>query len=359
MALATVAALVWANSPWWHSYESVWSTALSVRIGGAGIAANLRVWVNEGLMTVFFLVVGSRGQARVRPRRAAGAPTGRDPGAGGARRRSSCRSRSIRRSTPAARARTGGARRCRPTAPSRSGALALLTPRSATRLRVFLLTLSVVDDLVRAGCDRDRLHGARVAGRARGRGRPVRRPRWAASCRHGSQAADGRGGGRVVGRDVQVRHRSGDLGSRRRTRDRRLRALARGSRTRHRVGVLVSRAADAGAGSVRTRGLVVGDLAQRATPVQPAPVGELRDRAAVRARQRRRARDRHAAGRRDRLAGDTRHPHRLCRRQAGRHLRRVLACDKAGAARTPPAADAAHASWPAAPAPGSDSRSRC
>jgi hypothetical protein len=51
MALATLAALVWANSPWWHAYESVWSTALSVRIGSAGIAANLRVWVNEGLMT--------------------------------------------------------------------------------------------------------------------------------------------------------------------------------------------------------------------------------------------------------------------------------------------------------------------
>ena len=58
MALATVAALVWANSPWLHSYESVWSTTLAVRIGGAGITADLRVWVNEGLMTVFFLVVG-------------------------------------------------------------------------------------------------------------------------------------------------------------------------------------------------------------------------------------------------------------------------------------------------------------
>src|ERR1700679_1274157 len=58
MALATVAALVWANSPWWHSYESVWSTTLAVRIGSSGLSADLRVWVNEGLMTFFFLVVG-------------------------------------------------------------------------------------------------------------------------------------------------------------------------------------------------------------------------------------------------------------------------------------------------------------
>ena len=34
---AMVAALVWANSPWPHSYESVWTTKLSIRLGGAGI----------------------------------------------------------------------------------------------------------------------------------------------------------------------------------------------------------------------------------------------------------------------------------------------------------------------------------
>jgi Na+/H+ antiporter NhaA len=55
---ATVAALIWANSPWPHSYESVWTTRLSIRLGNAGIALDLRQWVNEGLMTFFFLVVG-------------------------------------------------------------------------------------------------------------------------------------------------------------------------------------------------------------------------------------------------------------------------------------------------------------
>src|SRR6266513_3144688 len=55
---AAVAALVWANSPWPHSYESVWTTQLSIRLGHSGISQDHRHWVNEGLMTFFFLVVG-------------------------------------------------------------------------------------------------------------------------------------------------------------------------------------------------------------------------------------------------------------------------------------------------------------
>ena len=54
---ATLAALVWANVD--HgSYESVWTTNLSVQLGGAGISLDLRQWVNEGLMALFFFVVG-------------------------------------------------------------------------------------------------------------------------------------------------------------------------------------------------------------------------------------------------------------------------------------------------------------
>src|SRR5215217_8274272 len=55
---ATVLALLWANSPWPSSYESVWTTELSIRLGDEGIALDLREWVNEGLMTFYFLVVG-------------------------------------------------------------------------------------------------------------------------------------------------------------------------------------------------------------------------------------------------------------------------------------------------------------
>jgi Na+/H+ antiporter NhaA len=54
---ATVVALAWANmSP--SGYASVWSTAASVSIGHAGVSLDLRGWVNSGLMTFFFLVVG-------------------------------------------------------------------------------------------------------------------------------------------------------------------------------------------------------------------------------------------------------------------------------------------------------------
>jgi Na+/H+ antiporter NhaA len=55
---AVAAALVWANSPWPDSYESFWTTKLSITVGSGGISMDLRDWVNEGLMTFFFLVVG-------------------------------------------------------------------------------------------------------------------------------------------------------------------------------------------------------------------------------------------------------------------------------------------------------------
>lgn len=55
---ATVAALSWANSPWSDSYEAAWTTQLAVTLGDSGISMDLRHWVNEGMMTFFFLVVG-------------------------------------------------------------------------------------------------------------------------------------------------------------------------------------------------------------------------------------------------------------------------------------------------------------
>ena len=55
---ATVIALVWANSPWSESYEELWTTVLTVEIGGHGISEDLRHWVNDALMAVFFFVVG-------------------------------------------------------------------------------------------------------------------------------------------------------------------------------------------------------------------------------------------------------------------------------------------------------------
>jgi Na+/H+ antiporter NhaA len=54
---AVVAALVWANvDP--ASYERVWTTTLSIRIGGYSISQDLRAWINSGLMAFFFFVLG-------------------------------------------------------------------------------------------------------------------------------------------------------------------------------------------------------------------------------------------------------------------------------------------------------------
>ena len=55
---ATVAALVWANSPWAASYERLWSMELSVGLGEAELALSLRHWINDGLMALFFFVAG-------------------------------------------------------------------------------------------------------------------------------------------------------------------------------------------------------------------------------------------------------------------------------------------------------------
>ncbi|MDX6601309.1 MAG: hypothetical protein QOF13_511 [Solirubrobacterales bacterium] len=54
---AAVAALLWANLDL-SSYDSVWHTQLSIRVGDSGISQNLRDWINSGLMTFFFFVVG-------------------------------------------------------------------------------------------------------------------------------------------------------------------------------------------------------------------------------------------------------------------------------------------------------------
>jgi Na+/H+ antiporter NhaA len=146
LLVATIVALLWANSPWSDSYESVWTTKLAITIGGDGISADLRHWVNEGLMTFFFLVVGLEAKreldlGELRERRRLAIPgiaaiggmlvpvgiylafNAGGPGAHG-----------------------WGAAMSTDTAFA-LGALALLTPRAATRTRVFLLSLAVVDDL--------------------------------------------------------------------------------------------------------------------------------------------------------------------------------------------------------------------
>jgi NhaA family Na+:H+ antiporter len=55
---STMVALVWANSPWSESYERLWTTTFTVRIGDVILSEDLRHWINDGLMTLFFLLVG-------------------------------------------------------------------------------------------------------------------------------------------------------------------------------------------------------------------------------------------------------------------------------------------------------------
>jgi len=55
---AAAVALVWANSPWQDGYRRLWGTEVSVGIGTFLVVEDLRHWVNDGLMAIFFFVVG-------------------------------------------------------------------------------------------------------------------------------------------------------------------------------------------------------------------------------------------------------------------------------------------------------------
>jgi NhaA family Na+:H+ antiporter len=54
----TVVALAWANSPWGEGYFHLWETPLTVSAGGATVRGTLHLLINDGLMAVFFLLVG-------------------------------------------------------------------------------------------------------------------------------------------------------------------------------------------------------------------------------------------------------------------------------------------------------------
>jgi NhaA family Na+:H+ antiporter len=146
LMVAAAIALVWANSPWRDGYTALWETPAALRVGRYALEADLRHWVGDGLMTLFFLVVGLEIKREVvagelRTWRRAALPV--VAAAGGM-------------AVPAliyAAVNAG-----RPGAPGWGvpmatdiafalGVLALLGPRVPPALKVFLLTLAVVDDL--------------------------------------------------------------------------------------------------------------------------------------------------------------------------------------------------------------------
>jgi NhaA family Na+:H+ antiporter len=58
LLLASAVALLWANSPWHAGYENLWHTPIGLRFGAFHFEHDLHFWINDGLMVVFFFVVG-------------------------------------------------------------------------------------------------------------------------------------------------------------------------------------------------------------------------------------------------------------------------------------------------------------
>jgi Na+:H+ antiporter, NhaA family len=58
LLFATLAALVWANSPWEHSYHAIWDAKTSITLGPVSLSESRHEWVNDGLMSIFFFLVG-------------------------------------------------------------------------------------------------------------------------------------------------------------------------------------------------------------------------------------------------------------------------------------------------------------
>jgi Na+:H+ antiporter, NhaA family len=58
LMIAALAALVWANSPWRQSYIDLWHIPVGFRLGTLAFDRDLHFWINDGLMTIFFFVVG-------------------------------------------------------------------------------------------------------------------------------------------------------------------------------------------------------------------------------------------------------------------------------------------------------------
>jgi Na+/H+ antiporter NhaA len=146
---ATLAALIWANTDF-ASYERLWSTRLFIGVSDERISLDLHDWVNSGLMTFFFFVVGLEARREfdmgdLRERRRVTLPA--LAGIGGML-------------VPVAvylafnaghdSARGWGAAMSTDTAFA-LGMLALVGPRFPRRLRAFMLTFTVVDDVLALG----------------------------------------------------------------------------------------------------------------------------------------------------------------------------------------------------------------
>nr|WP_311290154.1 Na+/H+ antiporter NhaA [Microbacterium sp. ARD31] len=147
LVLASVVALVWANSPWSQSYVDLWHTEMSIRFGDGGLTMDLHHWINDGLMVVFFFVIG----LEVRKEFAIGELTDRSravvPLVAGIAGMLVPAAIFLALNPSGEQAAGWGAVIGTDTA-FLLGVMALVGPSVSTQLRIFLLTLTVIDDIV-------------------------------------------------------------------------------------------------------------------------------------------------------------------------------------------------------------------
>ncbi|HEX8780036.1 MAG TPA: Na+/H+ antiporter NhaA, partial [Nocardioides sp.] len=147
LVLASLVALVWANSPWSASYEHLWETPLAITLGDGGLSMSLHHWINDGLMVVFFFVIG----LEVRKEFAVGELTDRSrvvvplvAGVAGMLVPAAI----YLALNPSGQGVAGWGAVIGTDTAFLLGVMALVGPTVSTQLRIFLLTLTVIDDIV-------------------------------------------------------------------------------------------------------------------------------------------------------------------------------------------------------------------
>lgn len=147
MLAAALVALAWANSPWSDAYRQLWSTTAAFSIGDLGLSMDLTHWVNDGVMAVFFFVIGLEVRREFSVGELTDLRRGALPLVAGLAGMVLPALIYLTLNQTGEAARGWGMVIGTDTA-FMLGALAVVGPRFSTQLRIFLLTLTVIDDIV-------------------------------------------------------------------------------------------------------------------------------------------------------------------------------------------------------------------